>query len=254
MMRIEVVQLSHAFGSVAALMAIDVVIENGEFVAVVGPSGCGKSTLLSCIAGLIRPSGGYVRIGEEVVQGVRTEVGYVTQSDYLLPWRSVLDNVILPLELRGARRQDAVARATELLRRAGLEGFEKNLPAELSGGMRQRANLVRTLIYEPSVVLLDEPFGSLDAMTRVLMQDVLRELLSGRGATCVLVTHDIREAVRLGNRVIVLSGRPGRVLEIVEVVGGRDGRAARDYEDRIWTLLRDEVEGRLVGKREEVSG
>jgi NitT/TauT family transport system ATP-binding protein len=254
MMRIEVVQLSHAFGSVAALMAIDLVIENGEFVTVVGPSGCGKSTLLSCIAGLIRPSGGYVRIGEEVVQGVRTEVGYVTQSDYLLPWRSVLDNVILPLELRGARRQDAVARATELLRRAGLEGFEKNLPAELSGGMRQRANLVRTLIYEPSVVLLDEPFGSLDAMTRVLMQDVLRELLSGRGATCVLVTHDIREAVRLGNRVIVLSGRPGRVLEIVEVVGERDGRAARDYEDRIWTLLRDEVEGRLVGKREEVSG
>jgi NitT/TauT family transport system ATP-binding protein len=245
MERIVIENVSHWFAEVQALAGVDLVVEPGEFVAIVGPSGCGKSTLLSCIAGIIRPSAGRVWIGEERVESIRRDVGYVTQVDYLLPWRTLLGNVVLPLELRGVERGAAEERARGLLRRAGLEGFEERLPRELSGGMRQRANIVRTLVYEPRVLLLDEPFGSLDAMTRVVMQEVLGELLRGVAKTCLLVTHDIREAVGLAERIVVMSRRPGRVLEVVRVEK-RSAQSRVECEEHIWGLLRREVVGDAV--------
>jgi len=216
--RVSVVELEHITvtyhtpsGETRAVEDLSLRIEDGEFVSIVGPSGCGKSTLLSVIAGLVRPDRGEVRVGGLPVRGPNPAVGYMLQQDHLFDWRTVLDNCLLGLEVQGRRTPSAVARVRRLLRDFGLGEFAHRFPAQLSGGMRQRAALVRTLAMDPKVLLLDEPFSALDYQTRLQLEDEVSQILRPQGRTVVLVTHDIAEAVSMADRVIVLTHRPARV-------------------------------------------
>ncbi len=200
-----------------ALERVDLNIESGEFVAVVGPSGCGKSTLLKIIAGLLDPSEGQVVIDQKPVQGPHTDLGIVFQSPVLLDWRNILDNVLVQIELRGQDPRLYRDRAKALLSKVGLSEFENRMPRELSGGMRQRAAIVRALIHEPPLLLMDEPFGALDALTREQMRIDLEKLWLDRGQTTFFITHGISEAVALADRVIVMSPRPGRIEQIIPI-------------------------------------
>ncbi|SDC54453.1 ABC transporter ATP-binding protein [Streptomyces prasinopilosus] len=204
-------------GSTVALQGIDLHIAEGEFVAVVGRSGCGKSTLLRLIAGLLPASEGEITVGGERVTGARRDVAMLFQRPALLPWRSVLDNVLLPVEIFGGRRAEHRDRAYRLLETVGLAGFEKHRPHELSGGMQQRVSLCRSLIAGPRVLLMDEPFSALDALTRTELAAELQRVHTENSATVVFVTHSIDEAVLLADRVVVLSPRPGRIREIVDI-------------------------------------
>ena len=205
-------------GEVLALGAIDLVAADGEVLAVVGPSGCGKSTLLELLAGLGDPDEGTVAVSGERSRAARLAAcAYMPQRDLLLPWRSALDNAGLALEVRGIARAEARRRALPLFERFGLAEFARALPAELSGGMRQRVAFLRTLLSGRPTLLLDEPFGALDSITRATMQEWLAESLAAEPRTVVLVTHDVREALYLGDRVAVLSPRPGRVVAELEV-------------------------------------
>jgi ABC-type nitrate/sulfonate/bicarbonate transport system ATPase subunit len=199
-------------GSVAALEGVTIDAKAGELVAIVGPSGCGKSTLLAILAGLLVPERGRVYAGGLDVTGRLGFTAYMPQKDLLLPWKSVLDNTAIALELRGISRQQARAEAQTWFPRFGLDGFERHYPATLSGGMRQRAALLRTFLTGRDVVLLDEPFGALDALTRADMQAWLLDIWAEVGKTIVLVTHDVDEAIYLGDRVYVMSPRPGRIV------------------------------------------
>lgn len=200
-----------------ALYDVNLRIPEGRFVSLVGPSGCGKSTLLNMIAGLVRPTDGAVWYKGRPLTGVNTDVGYITQDDNLLPWRTLQQNVELPLEFRGVPPAERRERAARYIARVGLAGFEHHYPHELSGGMRKRASLIRTLVYEPSVLLMDEPFGALDAQTRVLMQDELLRLWEGSGKTIVFVTHDLVEAIALSDEVVLFSRSPGTVKRVYPV-------------------------------------
>lgn len=200
-------------GQFQALAEVNLQMRAGEFVAIIGPSGCGKTTLLGALAGLLPPGArqsGIIHWDGRLRR--RGALGYLTQRDTLLPWRTVLANVELPLELHGLPRQVRRRQALEMLERFGLAGFERSYPHELSGGMRQRVSLARTLIYDPELIALDEPLGSLDAQTRLVLQEELRRLWRETHQTFLLVTHDLEEAVLLAERVIVLSARPGRVV------------------------------------------
>lgn len=197
-----------------ALSNVSLEISEGEFIAIVGSSGCGKSTLLSLISGLIRPSRGSIQIGGTEVTGPSPRAGYMFQKDTLLEWRTVLDNVLLGPELLGLERQAARRRAEDLLIRYGLGEFMHSLPGELSGGMRQRAALARTLCPDPDLLLLDEPFSALDYQTRLALSDEIAAILTDERKTVVLVTHDIGEAISMANRVVVLSRRPGRIKSV----------------------------------------
>lgn len=211
---------------IVALESCDLVIEEGTFVALLGRSGCGKSTLLNLFAGLTRPSAGEILMRGTALTGPSPGVGYLTQSDTLMPWRKLHRNVQLPLELRGVDRAERNRRADELIEMVGLKGYEGHYPRELSGGMRRRASLARMLISDPGLLLLDEPFGALDAQLRAEMQAELLRLWQGSGRSVVFVTHDIEEALVLGDRVVVL-GERGRVRLDVEVPLGRP----RDLDD-----------------------
>ena len=201
----------------AVVEGVDLHVSEGEFVSVVGPSGCGKSTLLNMIAGLEEPDSGTIEI-DGLRDGTRLgETGYMHQKDLLMPWRTVLDNAILSLELRGVPRTQARRRALELMEVFGLKGFEKHLPFTLSGGMRQRVAFLRTLLADQDVLLLDEPFGALDALTRAQMQEWLLGLWDSLGKTIVLVTHDVEEALLLSDRTYVLTARPASVKAEVAV-------------------------------------
>ncbi|MCZ7419090.1 MULTISPECIES: ABC transporter ATP-binding protein [Micromonospora] len=204
-------------GRVEALRGIDLDVAEGEFVAVLGRSGCGKSTLLRLISGLIPVTSGEVTVAGKPVTGPRRDIAMLFQRPALLPWRSVLDNVLLPVEIFGWKRAAHRDRARDLLEVAGLSGFEKRLPHELSGGMQQRVALCRSLIGDPRVMLMDEPFSALDALTREELAGELQRVHMRNGATVVFVTHSIDEAVLLADRVVVLSPRPGRVRKVVEV-------------------------------------
>jgi NitT/TauT family transport system ATP-binding protein len=184
------------------------VVAPGEFVAVVGPTGCGKSTLLNVAAGLLRPSAGRVRVFGEPLAGINDKAGYLFQSEALMPWRNALDNVTAGLEFRGVAREAARERGREWLRRVGLSGFADRYPHQLSGGMRKRVSLAQTLILDPQILLMDEPFSALDVQTRQLMENELLELWSANRKSVVFITHDLEEAIALSDRVVVLSAGP----------------------------------------------
>ena len=203
--------------AVVALEGLDLSVRRGEFVTIVGPSGCGKSTLLSLVAGLLEATGGRIRIGDTAVTEPYTDLGFVFQSDLLLDWRTVTGNVLLPCVMRGLDERAHVDRARELLASVGLEGFEGKRPFELSGGMRQRVALCRALLLDPPMLLMDEPFGALDALTREQMQVDLQTIWHRTQKTVLFVTHSISEAVFLSDRVIVMTPRPGAIRAILDV-------------------------------------
>jgi ABC-type nitrate/sulfonate/bicarbonate transport system ATPase subunit len=192
-------------------------VRRGRFVSIIGPSGCGKSTLFNVIAGLAKPSTGDVLADGTSIVGKPGYVGYMLQKGLLLPWRTILDNIILGMEVRDVPKAQAIARAMPLIERYGLSGFEQHYPHELSGGMRQRASLLRTMLYDRDVVLLDEPFGALDAQTRMLMQSWLLTVWGDLQKTILFVTHDIDEAIYLSDEIQVFSARPGRIKATIEV-------------------------------------
>ena len=193
-------------------------MEGGEFVSVVGPSGCGKSTLLKILAGLLPASDGEAQLGGTPIEGPRKDIGVVFQSPVLFPWRSVLGNVLLPVDVQQLGRERLSRRAFDLLDLVGLRGFEHRFPWQLSGGMQQRVALVRALIHDPALLLMDEPFGALDALTRETMNVELQRIWLERRKTVVFITHSTSEAVFLGDRVVVMTPRPGRVQDVLEVV------------------------------------
>jgi NitT/TauT family transport system ATP-binding protein len=233
-----------ALGSLLALEPLDLAIAEQQFVSLVGPSGCGKSTLLMLVAGLLAPSEGEVRIQSAPVVGPHTDVGIVFQRDVLLDWRDALSNVLLQAEMRDQDRRAWEPRARELLRLVGLDGMERKYPWELSGGMRQRVALCRALLHDPPLLLMDEPFGALDALTRDQLNLELQHLWSATKKTVLFVTHSIPEAVFLSDRVVVLSPRPGRIVETIEVTLERPRRlAVREspefgrYSQRVRTIF-----------------
>jgi NitT/TauT family transport system ATP-binding protein len=204
-------------GLIEALRDISFDVAAGEFVSVVGPSGCGKSTLLKIIAGILPPSGGEIALDGRAVSGPSTRIGVVFQAPVLLPWRTILDNVLLPIAVRRLPRREYVERAAGLLRLVGLEGFERRHPHELSGGMQQRAAICRALITDPALLAMDEPFGALDALTRESMNLELLRIWDASRKTVFFITHSIGEAVFLSDRVIVMTPRPGAVDEIIPI-------------------------------------
>jgi NitT/TauT family transport system ATP-binding protein len=222
-------------------------IRRGEFVSIVGPSGCGKTTLFNAIAGLVRPTSGEVLIGGDLVRGPSARVGYMLQKDLLMPWRTALENVTLGLEIRGVPRGEARERGLEHLRRYGLAGFEHHYPRALSGGMRQRVALVRTLVAQPEIVLLDEPFSALDYQTRLTLETDVVRIIREAGCTAVLITHDIDEAISVSDRVIVLGGKPARVKSTSEIalttllprtpIASREAPEFSTFHRRIWDDL-----------------
>ena len=218
---IRIARLSKAFGGsgdgVLALKDIDCTIEQGRFVTVVGPSGCGKSTLLRILAGLLDYEVGTVVLDGQPIRGTRRDVGVVFQSSILLPWRSILENVMLPAEVLGLDMRKARERAMQLLHMVRLDGFEHKLPRQLSGGMQQRASIARALLHDPKILLMDEPFGALDAMTRERMNLELQRIWMESGKTVVLITHSIPEAVFLGDTVLVMSPRPGTLERVIRI-------------------------------------
>jgi NitT/TauT family transport system ATP-binding protein len=237
-------------GVVDALQGIDLNVAAGEFVAIVGRSGCGKSTLLRVIAGLLVPTSGRVIVDGFEVTRPRREIAMMFQRPALLPWRSVLDNVLLPVEFASGRKSAKVKRARELLNMVGLEGFHKRLPHELSGGMQQRVALCRSLITEPRLMLMDEPFSALDALTRTELAVELQRIHMEYTATIVFVTHSIEEAVLLADRVVVMTPRPGRIRKVLDIAIPRPrslGRGAHLEEvaqasAELYELLMAEVE------------
>ncbi|MCZ4312323.1 ABC transporter ATP-binding protein [Comamonadaceae bacterium G21597-S1] len=204
-------------GDVETLKPLDFAIRAGEFVSVVGPSGCGKSTLMKLVAGLLPISGGALSLSGKAVDGPQTNVGIVFQSALLLPWRNVIDNILLQAEIRGLPMDEARTRTRELMEMAGLSDFEKKYPWQLSGGMQQRVAILRALLHDPPVLLMDEPFGALDAMTRERMNQELQRIWMAAGKTVLLITHSIPEAIYLSDRVMVMTERPGSIAAVYDI-------------------------------------
>lgn len=235
-----------------ALQSTSLDVAQGEFVSLVGPSGCGKSTILNMIAGLLSPTSGEVFYGGAPVRALNGRAGYMTQKDTLLPWRTAEANIRLPLELacRDVSQSQIRDRVADIMQLVGLTGFEKHYPAELSGGMRKRVSLARILIYEPETLLMDEPFGALDAQLKLLMHDLLQRLAQQRKMTVLFVTHDLAEAIALSDRVFVMSARPGRIRVAREIPLGRprDVFTVRFVDtfshlhEELWHELKDEVQ------------
>lgn len=236
---------------VTALDNFTLDVGTGEFLTIVGPSGCGKSTLLNLVSGLTPSSEGELRYDGVRIEGVNRKIGYITQSDNLFPWRTTRDNVAYSLEIAGVSEKERYERADEWIARVGLAGFENSYPHEMSGGMRQRANIIRTLIYEPEVILMDEPFGPLDAQTRITLQDQLLKLWDKSRATVIFITHDLTEAIGLADRVVLMSARPGRIVSVSDVTIPRprdiyhihDNAEFRRLYDEIWQELEQQVRG-----------
>jgi ABC-type nitrate/sulfonate/bicarbonate transport system ATPase subunit len=197
--------------TVQALAPVQLQIKGHRFISIVGPSGCGKSTLFNIISGLTEPSTGQIRVDGKLVNGTSGLVGYMLQKDLLLPWRTIVENVILGMEIKGTAKSEAKDKALPLLKKYGLGGFENSYPSQLSGGMRQRAALLRTILYDKEIILLDEPFGALDAQTRAMMQEWLLDLWDDFKKTILFITHDLDEAIYLSDEVYIMSARPGNI-------------------------------------------
>lgn len=236
-------------GSFVAVRDIDLQVRRGEFVCIIGPSGCGKSTLLNMAAGLLTTSEGTVSYSGKPVQGINTDVGYVTQKDSLLPWRTVERNVALPLELHKVPKADRTRRVAEMLRRVGMERFANHYPSQLSGGMRQRAMLAQTWVYEPHTLLMDEPFGALDALLRTQLQADLLEMWERERKTILFVTHDLEEAILMADRVVVFGAAPGTILHVESINFERprdlmELRSTPEFVDvwkRLWHMLETQI-------------
>jgi ABC-type nitrate/sulfonate/bicarbonate transport system ATPase subunit len=246
-MKLQVQNVSHHFGATAALAPISLDVGTGEFVSIIGPSGCGKSTLFNIASGLIRPSAGRVLIDGRDVTGKTGHVGYMLQKDLLLPWRTVTDNIVLGAALHGRVSQRDQAEARMLAERYGLGDFVDHYPHSLSGGMRQRVALMRTLALHTDVLLLDEPFGALDSQTRLRMQQWLLDVWSDLGQTIVFITHDVDEAIFLSDHVLVMSVRPGHVRASFQVAIARP-RQVEVLTSEPFTELKREILGLLYGE------
>lgn len=236
-----------------ALMPTNMVIEKGKFVSFIGPSGCGKSTMFNIIAGLLQPTTGDIKVDGESILNRRGHVGYMLQKDMLLPWRTILQNVTLGLEITGMAKQEYMGRAQRLLQKYGLGGYENSYPHELSGGMRQRAALLRTLLYDRDIILLDEPFGALDAQTRLNMQNWLLQIWGEFKKTVLFVTHDIDEAIYLSDEIYVFTGRPGSLREKIEVPMERP-RKTTDTLDPTFLELKQHIIELLAVQNDDVNG
>ena len=218
----------------AALEDVSFTVLDGEIVSLIGPSGCGKSTLLNIAAGLALPTRGDAFVDGEPIRGPNPHIAFMLQKDLLLPWRSIAENVALGMEIRKSDPREAKRKATTLLESFGLSGFEAQYPHQLSGGMRQRAALARTLAVDPSVLLLDEPFSAVDAQTRIILQQELARTLKNARKTALLITHDLIEAVILSDRVLVMSGRPGRIIDEIAIeIGDRANPIARRRDAKV---------------------
>jgi ABC-type nitrate/sulfonate/bicarbonate transport system ATPase subunit len=244
--------ISQRFGDIDALAPVDLTVEDGEFVCIVGPSGCGKSTIFNIVSGLLTPTSGTVRLDGADIKGKTGHVGYMLQKDLLLPWRTVLDNIVLGADIRGrATRADRRA-AAGMAQRYGLGAYLNHYPHALSGGMRQRVAVMRTLALDHPLMLLDEPFGALDSHTRMMMQQWLLQVWRDQRKTVMFVTHDIDEALFLGDRVVVMSPRPGRVEAVIPV----DLPRPRDVHlttDKRYTELKATILDLIYGRASEVA-
>jgi NitT/TauT family transport system ATP-binding protein len=235
--------------NLSALTDIELDVRPGEFVTVVGPSGCGKSTLLKLIAGFLPPSAGRILFQGDEVQGLNTRVGYVPQESKLFPWLTVEENVGFGLSSKRYSRADREQQVSYFIKLAGLAGFEKYYPSQLSGGMSKRASIVRALAYEPPVILMDEPFGPLDAQTRMVLQDELLKIWEQKRQTIIFVTHDLVEAVALADRVVVITHRPGKIKDVIKINMARprdifEIHRQEGFDDaygRLWNIFRHEL-------------
>jgi NitT/TauT family transport system ATP-binding protein len=243
-----VMRFGGAEDGVTALDNVSFTVAPGEFLAVIGPSGCGKSTLFNIIGGLLGGYDGRVAVAGQKVYGPHASIGMVFQEESTFPWRNVVDNVAFPLEIAGMAKRERIERARHFVSMVGLDGFEKRYPAELSGGMRQRVSMARTLASEPKILLMDEPFASLDEQTRLLLGDKVLQIQQQLNQTMLLITHNITEAVQLADRILVMTYRPGRVKRMVDIKLPRprtseivSSEAFGRYVAQIWSDLREEA-------------
>jgi NitT/TauT family transport system ATP-binding protein len=243
-----VMRFGTAEDGVTALDNVSFTVAPGEFLAVIGPSGCGKSTLFNIIGGLLGGYDGRVAVAGEKVYGPHASIGMVFQEESTFPWRNVVDNVAFPLEIAGMPKRERIERARHFVSMVGLDGFEKRYPAELSGGMRQRVSMARTLASEPKILLMDEPFAALDEQTRLLLGDKVLQIQQQLNQTMLLITHNITEAVQLADRILVMTYRPGRVKRMVDIKLPRprtseivSSEAFGRYVAQIWADLREEA-------------
>ncbi len=255
-MLLTIDSLGKAYGEVEAVDDVSLAVDEGEFVSIVGPSGCGKSTLMEIVGGLIEPSQGEVVIAGNPVRGTDPSVGVVFQQESAFPWRTVAENVRFGLEMTGVGKPERTERAREMIELVGLAGFEDRHPAELSGGMRQRVAIARTLVMEPKLILMDEPFGALDEQTRLILGEELLRIQAATAATILFITHSFDEALLLSDRIVVLTARPGRIKKVVEnpLPRPRDSSIVSDPEfgrlsGELWEALREESMRALAGER-----
>lgn len=248
---IDIENISHSYqdvnGEVFAIDNINFSVNEGEYVSIVGPSGCGKSTLLSIICGLIKPTSGSVYIDGEKTEGISPKIGYMLQKDNLLEWRTIYKNILLGLEIRGQLTDENIKYAEKLLKTYGLYEFKDKFPSQLSGGMRQRAALIRTLAVKPKILLLDEAFSALDYQTRLAVTDDVYGIIKNEGKTTLMVTHDIPESISMSDRVVVLTKRPAKINEILDIdfpdlknrtpLSSRNNQKFGEYFNIIWKEL-----------------
>jgi NitT/TauT family transport system ATP-binding protein len=248
-----VMRFATAEGSLTALDNVSFNVASGEFLAVIGPSGCGKSTLFNTIGGLLTGYQGHIAVGGETISGPHASIGMVFQEESTFPWRNVVDNIAFPLEIAGVPKRERLDRAQHFVSMIGLDGFEQRYPSELSGGMRQRVSMARTLASEPKILLMDEPFAALDEQTRLLLGDKVLQIQQQLKQTTLLITHNITEAVQLADRILVMTYRPGQVKRVVDIDLPRprtseivSSEAFGRYVAQIWSDLREEASRGMI--------